>query len=515
MPDRKYKFSKGALPLSSESGNRRAVVDALILCSIVISAWFAIERTDICTRFFAYVAAHPDQELDSIILAGIFSTAGLLLFALRRWAEAARAEKLATTLASDDPLTGLPNRRSFTTALMRAVRKGGSPFCCLLVDLDNFKQVNDWLGHVAGDEVLKKAGLRLLEFAESDIFVARVGGDEFALLVKEDGADRASQLAALITERLREPVLINHRAVQTGASVGFARFPRDSDNAEALFRKADIALYYAKASGRNGVQRFTPEMEQIELRRAEIADALRQAIPKGEIVPHYQPLVELRSQTVIGYEVLARWHSPTLGVVGPDEFIPIAMDADLISALSHSLLQRACADALTWSRPSRISFNVAPRQLSDPALPKLILTILSGVGLPPHRLELELTEDALLTNNHTALANLAALKKSGITLALDDFGTGYSSLHHLRTLSFDKVKIDRSYIGSIATSKKSRDMVAAIIEFTHSLGIPVLAEGVETEKQAQFLRERGCDYAQGWLYGKPDPAGASLECPAA
>jgi predicted signal transduction protein with EAL and GGDEF domain len=276
-------------------------------------------------------------------------------------------------------------------------------------------------------------------------------------------------------------MLIDGWAVQTSVSAGVAQFPEDATCAEALLRKADIALYRAKANGGGEVHSFTYCMEEAERRRATVAEALREAIEKGEIVvPHYQLLVDLKTANLLGYEVLSRWQSPLLGSVTPSEFIPIALEAGLIDALSYSVLEKACSDALLWPRPLRISFNVAPPQLSDPQFPLQVLAILARTGLAPHRLEIELTEDALLESDRTVLLNLKALKDQGITLALDDFGMGYSSLHLLRTLPLDRVKLDRSFIARVETSEKSRRMVESIINVVHSLDIPLLAEGVET-----------------------------------
>jgi diguanylate cyclase (GGDEF)-like protein len=488
--------------VSVTAGNKRGLVDAGILAAAAFLAWVLIERTDTCTRFFAYVAAHPDIELDSIILAGVFSALGLLVFAVRRWADASRANRLSHRLAHHDPLTGLPNRRSFMDALDRACR-GEAPFSCLLFDLDNFKQVNDVRGHIVGDQLLQTIAERLQEFRRADLLLARIGGDEFGVLATSADRDHAQNIAHLIARRIQEPTLIDGRAVETRASVGIARYPEDTARADALFRKADIALYCAKSRGRGAVRLFTQSMEETERRRASVVEALREAVPKREIVPHYQPLVELSTGAIVGYEILARWQSPQLGSVAPHEFIPMATEAGLINALTYSVLEQACAHAVHWPSPQRISLNVAPRQLSDAMLPLQLLAILLRTGMAPHRLEIELTEEALLENDQTALNNLKAMKEQGMTLALDDFGTGYSSLHHLRTLPFDKVKIDRSYIRGLAGSEKSQRMVEAVIAFTHSLGIPLLAEGVETEEQACILRELGCDLAQGWFYGKP------------
>lgn len=492
---------------AEKSSSRRAAWDAIGLTLACVAAWNVIERSDVCTRFFDYVAAHPDQELDSVILAGIFSAVGLLLFALRRWRETWCAERFASRLAYNDSLTGLPNRRAFMEALERGTRRK-EPFACLLFDLDNFKQVNDVRGHLVGDQLLQVVAKRLRGLIAPDILLGRIGGDEFAVLVTSHLPERAMDLAHLIARRVREPMLIEGRAVQVDLSAGIARYPHDAERADAILRKADIALYRAKDIGGGLARAFTPDMERRERRRAAVADALREAIPRDEIVPHYQPLVELSTGDVVGFEVLARWDSPVLGAVPSSEFIPIATETGLIGQLSYTVLERACADAVTWPQHLRISFNIAPTQLRDRLLPPQLLAILARTGLAPKRLEIELTEEAMLASDHKTAFDIDALKDKGITLALDDFGTGYSSLHNLRTLPFDKIKIDRSYVAKIETCEASRRMVEAIVKFTHVLGIPLLAEGVETAEQARILTTLGCDLAQGWLYGKAMPNSA-------
>lgn len=485
--------------------SQRATKDALILGIVGIAAWVLIERTDTCTRFFQYVSANPDMELDSIILAGIFSAVGLLVFALRRWSEAARSERRSDRLARHDALTGLPNRRSFMATLEEATGRGTTaPFACFLFDRDNFKEVNDLRGHIVGDQLLVTISKRIVEALPPDVQLARIGGDEFAMLSPLTNPDRMMELANLIMRLVCEPAVLEGQITQVGVSIGVARYPEDAQHTSSLLRKADIALYRAKVRKRS-VQIFEPDMETADRRLARVVAALRDAIPKGEIVPHYQPLVDLATGEIIGVEVLARWESPTLGTVPPSEFIPVASHSGMIGKLCCSVFERACAEAVRWKRPLRISFNLAPRQLCDPHLPLQILAHLAKTGLDPARLDIEMTEDALLENDRTALANLEKLKDQGITLTLDDFGTGYSSLHHLRILPFDRLKIDRSYVNTIARCEKSRLMIEAIIGLCHALALPVLAEGVETREQERILRELGCDLAQGWLYSKAMP----------
>jgi diguanylate cyclase (GGDEF)-like protein len=486
--------------------DKRAVKDALILLAVAGTAWVLIERTDTWSRFFDYVAKHPEPEWGPAMLAGILGAIALFVFALRRWGEAAKAECSVRDVAYHDPLTGLPNRRALAEVLAKVTADKSAPaFACLLFDLDNFKQVNDLRGHATGDRLLQMFSQRVAQVLSPDMLFARIGGDEYALLCDLDDRDHAKHIADLVVRQLGTPFLIDGHTIQLAVSVGIACFPQDAEEADALLRKADIALYLCKARGRRQIRFFEAEMERTARRQAEIAEALREGIPRGEIVPHYQPLVDLATRDVIGFEVLARWRSPILGSVAPSEFIPVAMDSGLIGKLCCCLLHRAASEAAGWQQPLPISFNLAPRQLCDPAVPSQILATLSTAGLSPRRFDIEMTEDMFLENDQTALSNLAALKAQGATLTLDDFGTGYSSLHHLRMLPFDRVKIDRSFVSKIVDCSKSRLMVEAMVKLTHSLGIAVLAEGVETEREERLLREMGCDLAQGWLYGKAVP----------
>lgn len=491
----------------SRQAKKRALIDGIVIAITTFALWLLIEETELCTRFFEYVAAHPERELDSIILAGMFSTVGFLVFAIRRLRETTEAERKAQDLAYLDALTGLPNRRALIEALESAVSNRAA-FSCMLLDLDSFKQVNDVRGHAAGDQLLQGVGACLLEFAADDVFVARIGGDEFAVLLNSTSRSRADRLARLIDQRLKHPLLIEGRPLRVGVSMGLARHPDDASSAAQVFRRADVALYSAKASARGVARWFNTQMESTEQRRVAISEALREALKNGEVVPHYQPLVDLSSGEIVGYEVLSRWNSPALGQVSPQEFIPLAVEAGLINQLSRKVLERACREALLWPKNLRISFNIAPCQLVDSSFALQLLCVLGKTGLSPHRLELELTEEALVKNAEDALINIQVLKDQGVTIALDDFGTGYASLHHLRLLPFDLVKIDRSYVNSILSSEADRRMITAAIDFTHALGLPILAEGVESREQAKVLRTLGCNFAQGWFFGGACPAPA-------
>ena len=398
-----------------------------------------------------------------------------------------------------DSLTDLANRRAFIAQLEARATKSDTVFGVSANRSRQFPAVKDLRGHAVGDRLLRRVAARIRDTAPG-VPIARIGGDEFALLASSE-RDPA-ELAQRIADAVAAPLRLDGHLVRVGVSIGMARFPEDAARTDALLRKADLALYRAKASGRGRAQVFEQEMEECDRRHAEVAEELNSALSLGEVVPHYQPLVNLTTGDAIGFEVLSRWESGRLGTVTPNEFIPVATETGLIDQLTCSVLERACAEAAAWPYPYRISFNLAPAQLSDSHVALQILAILYRTGLSPKRLEIELTEEALLVKEEAAATCLNVLKVQGITLALDDFGSGYSSLRYLRTLPFDKLKIDRSYISNIAECAKARRMVGGIINFAHALNIPLIAEGVETAEQAAILQELGCDMAQGWLYGK-------------
>ncbi len=434
-----------------------------------------------------------------------------------------RAALAATeTVARTDALTGLPNRRGLyeqlRTALTRADRSGGAAL--LLCDLDRFKGVNDAHGHPAGDHLLQLVAARLRNVARAGSIIARLGGDEFALVIPLDAADpsgpasEAAQLARRIIAVLGEPFALPDGPVaQIGASIGIALARAEEGDADALVRRADVALYRAKADGRSRFHVFDPGLDAHIQTRALLEGDLRQAIARGLLVPHFQPLVDMATGRLIGFEMLARWPHPTRGTVPPGEFIPIAEDAGLIGLMTEGLLRRACRAAAAWPSDTFVACNLSPLQLRDRGLPAAVRSILAETGLPAHRLELEITESALVGDIDLARDLLGKLKALGVRLALDDFGTGYSSLRHLQLLPIDKLKIDAGFVRAMGGDSESRKIVAAVIGLSHSLGLLTVAEGVEDEGTAALLRGLGCDVGQGWLYGRPaseDAVGALL-----
>jgi predicted signal transduction protein with EAL and GGDEF domain len=340
--------------------------------------------------------------------------------------------------------------------------------------------------------------------------VARLGGDEFAVILEcaapEDPTTAASKLAERIIASLGQPISIGDQTVEVGASVGIAVCPNDGTDPDALLRAADIAMYRVKEEGRGAFRFFSPSMEKALRERVALEEDVRRAVAAHDIRPHYQPVVKLAENRLAGFEILARWNHPVRGDVAPDVFIPIAENLGLIGELTYDLLRRACLEARDWPRDITISLNVSPLHFSDPVLPVKLLAILSETDFPPKRLEIELTETALVTDLEAARVTLAALQDIGIKISLDDFGTGYSSLYSLHELRFDKIKIDRSFVTSMQSNAGSRKIVHSVIDLANSLGLPVIAEGIEDRKVMQEIVKRGGELGQGFYLGKAMPA---------
>jgi diguanylate cyclase (GGDEF)-like protein len=418
------------------------------------------------------------------------------------------AQEQAQALARHDALTGLPNRRVFTAELEAATARAqnGSSICSvLMIDLDRFKPVNDLQGHAVGDLVLCEVARRLQDAVRKNDVVARLGGDEFAIVTKSEPKaypEGVIRLANRVLAAIREPILVADGRLGIDGSIGIASAPGDGVDSESLLRAADIAMYRAKRDGR-GTFRFFEHSMDAELRaQAALEVDLRRAIAEGDIRPYYQPLVNIADTRIYGFEILARWQHAERGAVRPDVFIPLAEQFGLISDLTWSILRQACRDAKRWPEDIRLSLNISPLQLKDPALPTQMLTILNQEGFSPARLEVEITESALVGDIDTAKLILSALQAIGIKVSLDDFGTGYSSLHHLRELKFDKVKIDQSFVCSMQDNSESEKIVDAILGLATSLGMPTVAEGIENPTVLHHLADMGCKYGQGYYFGK-------------
>jgi diguanylate cyclase (GGDEF)-like protein/PAS domain S-box-containing protein len=425
--------------------------------------------------------------------------------------ELVEAEERIRHLAHHDALTGLPNRLLLQDRLEQALaraRRAHDSMALLLVDLDNFKTVNDTLGHVSGDELIRQVAKRLLGLVRKSDTVARLGGDEFAI-VQTDLRDiaGAAVLADKIVVALGEPFDLDGRRPLVGASVGIALFPDDGDALEPLFKHADIALYRAKAKGRNRFAFFEPQMNAEVMARRSMEEGLLQALAGDELTVFYQPQFDIRTGDLVGVEALARWRHPQGGLVLPGAFIPVAEATGLIRPIGEWILRQACRDARAWREAGlslRVGVNLSPSQIRQRELAEQIPKILAEFGLEPGALELEITESLFVPPADTA--HLMALAERGIHFAIDDFGIGYSSLAYLNRFPFDRIKIDRSFIAEIEVSAHAETIIRAIVQLGHNLGKVVLAEGVETEAQLAFLRHADCDQVQGFLLGRPQPA---------
>ncbi|KRG69079.1 putative bifunctional diguanylate cyclase/phosphodiesterase [Pseudoxanthomonas dokdonensis] len=429
----------------------------------------------------------------------------------------ARHDRDVRRMAYTDSLTGLTNRLAFRESLdhrLMMVRGAGRHLALLFADIDDFKRVNDTLGHEAGDEVLLQFANRINESVQllggDDALLARFGGDEFVILIQDgDVRARATQLAENLVAELSRPLLIQDRQVFLGTSIGITLFPEDAAGASALMKNGDIAMYQAKVAGKNCYRFYSRAMDQAVERRVRMEQELRGAWERGELSLVYQPVVRLSDGKLVGAEALLRWQHPELGMVAPSVFIDVAEQSGLIEVIGPRVLRAACAAAARWGfeddtlEKPFISVNVSPRQLRSGDLPETVAECLRETGLAPGRLHLELTETAVISDEAHASALLSTLHRAGVKVWLDDFGTGFSGLSHLRRVPVDGVKIDRSFIADMLRDPDDLALTTAIIAMAHSLGITVVAEGVEQEGQLDLLRERGCDLAQGYWLGYP------------
>jgi diguanylate cyclase (GGDEF)-like protein/PAS domain S-box-containing protein len=425
--------------------------------------------------------------------------------------ERRRAEAEIVHLAKHDVLTGLPNRAQFNDKLEEAgkrLKRGGAAVTVMMLDLDRFKAVNDMLGHPAGDELLIEVGRRLKSTLREVDQLARLGGDEFAI-IQEGGANQheaAIALALRITSAISEPFDLSGFEVNIGTSIGIAMAPEHGSEPERLLKSADLALYAAKAQGRNDFCIYQPDMLENATSQQVAESELRDAIAGEQFEMHYQPVVDIQTRQICGVEALLRWRHPVKGLVGPDRFIPLAESNGLIAPIGEWVLQRACADAAKWPDHIKLAINISAMQFKKGNLFELILCALVESGLAPERLELEITETSLLENQEAHLATIRQLKNLGITLALDDFGTGYSSVTYLTNFPFDKIKIDQSFTRDVLERGDYAAVVSSVIALAHGLGMVTTVEGVETEQQFEYVREAGVNLAQGYLFSRPVPA---------
>jgi diguanylate cyclase (GGDEF)-like protein len=413
-------------------------------------------------------------------------------------------------LAHHDPLTGLANRILFRERLEQSLEKArddGSTIAVLYLDLDLFKSVNDTLGHETGDQLLKTVATRIRGCVQSDNVIARLGGDEFAILMAPVNiAQECAVFASRIVKEIGSVYNIDGHEIVIGTSIGIASTELGTSSPEQLLKQADTALYRAKADGRGTFRFFEPEMDaELQARRALEVD-LRRAMANNEFLLHFQPQVRLQANEITGFEALLRWRHPVRGTIPPGEFIPIAEDIGLIAPLGEWAINEACRIAATWPQDLNVAVNISPIQFRNRTLLPCVRKALTRTGLDPSRLELELTESALLQENETTLTALHELRQLGVRIALDDFGTGYSSLSYLRSFPFDKIKIDQSFVRELSTQPDCMVIIRSVVRLGRGLGMSITAEGVETEDQLAQIRAAGCTEAQGYLLGRPKPA---------
>ncbi len=427
-----------------------------------------------------------------------------------------RAEAEITRLALSDSLTGLANRERIRTVLDQtlATRAGTrQPVALLLMDLDRFKAVNDTLGHQTGDELLKQVAGRIERAVGQTTLVGRIGGDEFMVVIPNEGnRDELTAQARATIAALSRPYQIGGAAISIGCSIGIAIAPDDGEDATTLVRNADLALYAAKGAGRGTHRFFEPGLLAEAQSRKRLEDELREALTRDELHLVYQSVVSTRDGAIGGYEALLRWTHPVRGPISPGEFIPVAEDSGLIDTIGEWVMRTACRAAAGWPKPARIAVNVSPIQFGKPGFPAIVAAALAESGLAPERLELEITESVFLGGTEGTAITFDRLKALGVRLALDDFGTGYSSLGYLKSAPFDKIKIDQSFVrGASIAGNRNIAIIKAIVTLADALGMETTAEGVEAQNEIELIRELGCSHIQGFVYGRPMPAAAVIE----
>jgi diguanylate cyclase (GGDEF)-like protein len=486
---------------------------SLILAGLLVAV-YCVYAIDIFHSEAGIGLHQAEVELDEALLIGGVLALVLLAFGAhhyrgqkREMARRIAAERHARELAYQDGLTGLPNRRQFEDAVRAAIAappRAGAAHGVFLLDLNGFKQINDVHGHNIGDEVLIVVARRLSAAMRDGDMVARFGGDEFAILATHlAGPETATNVALRVIEAL-DPVIAAGGALhRVGAGVGIALVPTDATTLEEAMRKADVALYRAKAERRSALRFFEPDMDARVQERAAMETALRHAIDTDCIDATYQPIMNLQTHDVVGFEVAPRWLDPEKGEVALERFIAIAEDVGLIHVLAERILRQACEAARRWPPHVTLSIDIYPSQLRDRLLSARVVRILAETGLAAARLEMEITESALVADMEGAQIALGALRAAGVRIALDNFGTGYSSLYHLRNFKLDKIKIDRSFIQAMASERESAGIVSALVGLGQGLGLTIAADGVEASDQEASLILSGCEQGQGGLFSAP------------
>lgn len=483
--------------------------------------WITATVALLATLVFAISGSHimptifsgPDgiASLSQESVATFLLNIALLLFAWRRssqlrnsFTERDTLERRATELAYVDEVTGLYNRRYLKETFNFLYSRSDADYVLLLIDLDHFKKVNDLYGHESGDELLSIVAERLRKNCPSDAICVRLGGDEFAILLtgKSNDSEAAKKIATQLVEALKEPASLAKGEIQIGGSVGILHSDGGHKSLPELLRGADLAMYEAKRLGGNCWIEFDLKMEKEQIRRNRLESEMRAGLTRGEFVPFFQPIIDLSNGELRGFEVLARWHHPTRGLMEPAEFFDIAASNGLISELSLAVMKDALTIASQWPNQLKMAVNVSPVQFEDPLLAARIVDILSSSGFPANRLELEVAESSLMADHAFALTTIRSLKNIGIGIVVDDFGTGYASVTQMQKLPFDRLKIDRSFVEAMRADQDSEVLVKTIATLGKGLSVPVSVEGVETETVQAKLQNLGCVDAQGWLFAK-------------
>jgi diguanylate cyclase (GGDEF)-like protein len=490
----------------------------------VQSAWRKGESREIECRI---IGSHSGREKTLLVSGTPASNSaqqdGGFLLSILDITERKKSAALIEHLSHHDTLTGLPNRNLFQDRLRQAMAfatRGRKRNALLVLDLDNFKDINDTLGHRAGDRLLQMVATRLTHCTRQIDTVARLGGNEFAIVCTELGHGNLVQhMAERIMEAMAKPFQIDDETIRTSSTIGIALFPHDTDDADQLIKFADMALYQAKAAGRNHYQFFDASMDEAVRRRKGLEADLRQAIENEAFTLLYQPQLRLSDGVIYGAEALVRWNHPDRGMISPADFIPLAESTGLIRELGHWVLRTACQQASTWAEAGhpniRMAVNLSAVEFMSDKLLRNVRAALDESGLPAQQLELEITESAVMADMEKAIAAMQGLREIGTRLAIDDFGTGFSSLAYLKRFPVQALKIDRSFVQEILLSTEDAAIAAAVISLGKSLNLEVIAEGVEEAEQAEHLRQAGCPFAQGYYFGRPVPADEFFTQPAA
>jgi len=497
-----------AVTVSSDLGGANRVAFVPMLQGDQVERVYAFELNQSAAASMTKVVLTVVTLTTTLLIVMGFTVPAAI--AARRIRERWLAEDKIRYLALHDSLTGLPNRVQLRQHLDGAIarsRRHGQLMAVLCLDLDRFKNVNDTLGHPTGDALLEEVASRLRTNIREIDLVGRLGGDEFAVVAEDlDAADGAVRLARRLCTALGELYQVNGHEVSTSTSIGIALGPMEGKSAEILMKEADLALYRAKQDGRNTFRFFEPAMDAALQKRRQLENDLRSALRKNdELYLDYQPQFDLENGKLTGYEALVRWRHPTEGDVSPSVFIPIAEETGLIAPLGEWILRTACTYATSWEHDLTLAVNLSPAQFKTQDIEALVKKVLDETGLAPRRLELEITEATLLQNTDAVMETLTALDRLGVAIAMDDFGTGYSSLSYLTRFPVKKIKIDRSFIDTLGTSPQTSAIVSSIVGLGQSLHVTITAEGVETEDQAEMLKQWGCNQVQGLYFGRPEP----------